>query len=311
MPTRWNRQWQAAAALAIFTLVAAPAAAAVPATSVVAAEPNTGATVVWAIGDLCDDDPQARCEEVGNLISADPEADAVLALGDLQYEAGRLSAFNSYYDPKMGAGKGLKSKTFPVPGNHEYLTSGAAGYFDYWATQAGDRDKGYYATTLGGWRLIATNTSCSRVGGCSPTSAQGQFLTSQLQRPEETCEIVFGHHPAVTDGLTGEHSGAKAMFANTYKNYGDLFLSAHIRSYERFAQLTPNRTVSLSRGVRQLVVGTGGRELNPFKDVPQRSQYRQNTSTGAVRLVLTATGYTAEFRTTDGTTLDTASGTCH
>jgi hypothetical protein len=53
----------------------------------------------------------------------------VLALGDVQYEAGELANFQQAYDRSWGA---FKAKTYPVVGNHEYLGGdGAAGYGVY------------------------------------------------------------------------------------------------------------------------------------------------------------------------------------
>lgn len=98
----------------------------------------------------------------------------VLALGDNQYEDGALSKFQQSYDPTWGQ---LKAITKPVPGNHEYLTPGAAGYFDYFRSVASERDKGYYAFELGNnWIVIAINSNCSKVGGCGTGSPQYQFV---------------------------------------------------------------------------------------------------------------------------------------
>ncbi len=47
---------------------------------------------------------------------------AVLALGDLQYETGALTDFNTFYDADWGP---LKPNTFPAVGNHEYRTKNA------------------------------------------------------------------------------------------------------------------------------------------------------------------------------------------
>ena len=49
--------------------------------------------------------------------------DAVLALGDIQYERGTLAAFRTAYDPTWGR---VKSITRPAVGNHEYGTPNAA-----------------------------------------------------------------------------------------------------------------------------------------------------------------------------------------
>jgi hypothetical protein len=266
--------------------------------------------VVWAVGDSCDDDQAASdCDDVGRLMANDPATDAVLALGDLQYENGSLANFNRYYDPKMGSGKRLKARTFPVPGNHEYLTSGAAGYFDYWQTRAGDRSRGYYGFTMGGWQILAANSNCLRVSGCGVTSRQGQFIASYLDRAG-SCELVFDHHPAFSDGSHGDTAEGRALFKVTYQGRGELFLSGHDHNYQRFAPRRPDGTLS-SSGVRQFVVGTGGKDLTGYRTSVQRTQSRMNTRFGALRLELTPTGYQAQFVSTGGITMDTVSGTCH
>ena len=62
---------------------------------------------------------------------------AVLPLGDTQYESGTLSGFQKSYQLSWGR---VKSITRPAPGNHEYKTTNAAGYFDYFnGTGRGER----------------------------------------------------------------------------------------------------------------------------------------------------------------------------
>jgi hypothetical protein len=265
--------------------------------------------VVWAVGDSCDSDHEPLdCDDVGRLITNDPDTDAVLALGDLQYNNGSLANFNRFYDPKMGSGKGLKAITFPAPGNHEYLTSGAAGYFDYWQARAGDRRVGYYGVTLAGWQIVAANSNCSQVGGCGASSRQGRFMAAYLER-SGACELVFDHHPAFSDGGQGDSSEGKALFNLAYQHHGELFLSGHDHNYQRFAPRLPGGTVD-ARGVRQFVVGTGGKDLRGFRPNTRRTQYRQNSNFGALRIVLKPTGYAARFVSLGGTVMDATSGTC-
>ncbi len=97
---------------------------------------------------------------------------AVLALGDIQYEKGSLGEFSKYYAPDWGP---LRPVTFPVLGNHEYLTSGAAGYWQYFDTvgpgspaptnRFGARGRGWYAFNVGPWRLYAINSNCANQRG--------------------------------------------------------------------------------------------------------------------------------------------------
>ena len=69
---------------------------------------------------------------------------AVLALGDLQYPGGAFDDFRASYDPTWGR---VKTITKPVPGNHEYDTPGAAGYFSYLAPRPAGPDEGVLAST--------------------------------------------------------------------------------------------------------------------------------------------------------------------
>ena len=92
-------------------------------------------------------------------------ATAVLPLGDEQYETGTLDGFSGSYDPTWGQ---FKAITKPVPGNHEYQTPGATGYYSYYGAAAGDPTKGYYSYDLGSWHMIALNGNCGAIGGCGP-----------------------------------------------------------------------------------------------------------------------------------------------
>ena len=126
--------------------------------------------VIAAAGDIACD-PASSAFNGGEGTSSDCVAkhtgsllvgvDAVLPLGDLQYECGGRIAFASSYDRSWGVHKAI---TRPVPGNHEYSTSGgtdcspagdAAGYFDYFGAAAGHRDKGYYSYDLGASHVVA------------------------------------------------------------------------------------------------------------------------------------------------------------
>ncbi|QIK75786.1 DUF7594 domain-containing protein [Nocardioides piscis] len=265
--------------------------------------------VVWAAGDLCDDHDAPECGAVGAMIAADHTTDHFLALGDLQYEVGSLSDFRRYYEPAMGAGPGLKSKTLPAPGNHEYLTAGASGYFDFFGELAGGRSTGYYAQTLGAWRLLVTNTNCGEVGGCDPTDPQGVWMADRLQSSPE-CTLMTGHHPAVTDGTYAPDTEAgRQMLDYAYDGRAELYLAGHDHEYQRFPRLDKELRADSDRGVRTFVVGTGGKNLTEW-GTSNRSDYRQNTQFGALRLVLRPGSYTWEFRSVTGEVMDRGTGTC-
>ena len=72
--------------------------------------------------------------------------DAVFVLGDVQYGDGALSKFRASYDPSWGRAKAI---TRPVPGNHEYETASAAGYFAYFGALPATRRGGTTASRSG------------------------------------------------------------------------------------------------------------------------------------------------------------------
>ena len=136
---------------------------------------------------------------------------AVLALGDLQYERGQLSNFRIAYDRSWGR---LKAITRPVPGNHEYLSAGGAGYFDYFGGAAGNPQKGYYSFDLGAWHLIALNSQCSWVsGGCGPGSPQERWLKADLAKHQNACTLAYWHEPRFLLRTARQQPGHRCVLA--------------------------------------------------------------------------------------------------
>ena len=67
----------------------------------------------------------------------DGTAGTVFTLGDNAYPHGTLTQFNNCYDPTWGR---HKDRTRPTPGNHDYQTAGAAGYYTYFGAAASPRE---------------------------------------------------------------------------------------------------------------------------------------------------------------------------
>ncbi len=71
----------------------------------------------------------------------------VFTLGDNVQGSGAASEFANCYEPSWGK---FKNRTRPVVGNHEYYTSGARPYYDYFGAKAGPAGRGYYGYRRGG-----------------------------------------------------------------------------------------------------------------------------------------------------------------
>jgi acid phosphatase type 7 len=233
--------------------------------------------------------------------------DAVLTLGDNQYEIGALTAFQRYYNPTWGA---VKAITHPAPGNHEYGTPQAAGYFAYFGAAAGDRTKGYYSFNLGSWHLIALNSNCDSVGGCDRGSPQELWLRADLAQHQNACTLAYWHHPRFVSGSVHEgDTRMEAFWQALYEFHADVVLSSHAHNYERFALQTPTGTADPANGIREFIVGTGGRNLHLFgPTVAPNSVVRHDETFGVLKMTLHATSYDWEFIPEAGKTF-TDSGT--
>jgi hypothetical protein len=234
---------------------------------------------------------------------------AVLTLGDNQYENGALANYQASYDPSWGR---LNAIIRPVPGNHDYVTEGAAGYFSYFGAAAGDPAKGYFSYDLGNWHLIALNSNCAAVGGCGAGSAQEQWLAADLAAHPGTCTLAYWHHPRFSSGPHGNDAATDAFWQTLYAAGADVVLNGHDHIYERFAPQSPAAAADPARGIRQFTVGTGGKNLTSISAVQTNSEVRNASAFGVLEMTLHSTGTTWRFLSApDGMVLDEGASLCH
>jgi hypothetical protein len=240
----------------------------------------------------------------GDLIDARTNA-RVFTAGDNAYLDGAASDFTNKYHPAWGP---FKNRTSPSPGNHEYHTSGASGYMNYFGSVAGLRSVNptYYAYTLGAWRVYALDSNISMAIG----SPQYNFVQNDLASNGALCELAYWHHPIASSGQHGNIAVARPIFALFDAQGGDLVLNGHDHNYERFTKIDSLGRPSAS-GVRQIIVGTGGTGLRSLGFVQPGSEVRNSTTHGIVDINLSSTGYSGTFVPVPGKTFtDSFSGTC-
>ncbi|MFK0245459.1 metallophosphoesterase [Amycolatopsis azurea] len=257
-------------------------------------------TTVAAVGDVCG----SSCNQTAPLIkNMNPQA--LILAGDNAYDSGSLSEYKSKFDPYYGQ---FRSITYPTPGNHEYNTSGASGYFDYFGRQAGERGKGYYSFDVGDWHFVALNSNITHSSG----STQVTWLKNDLAASTKPCTAAYFHHPRFSRGTHGDDTGVNPFFQALYDAKADLVVVGHDHNYQRFAPSRPDGTRDDVNGVRQLLIGTGGRGYYSFDQSSAAVQEKGNTNTfGVSRLTLTATDYRSDFVPVSGRTFtDTTSGKC-
>jgi hypothetical protein len=266
-----------------------------------------GTAVLVGAGDI------ARCADLtgaqatAKLLDGIPGT--VFAAGDLALSDGTEGQFANCYDPTWGR---QKTRTRPVPGNHDYGVKAAAPYFKYFGAAAGLPGKGYYSYDLGPWHVVALNSNCSDIGGCGPGSPEELWLRQDLAAHPAACTVAYWHHPFFSSGKThGGDPEMKAFWTDLYSAHAEIVINGHDHDYERFAPQDPNGKADPARGIREFVVGTGGNNLRAFSDPAPNSEARFNETFGVLKLTLQAKSYEWQFIPVSGDFTDKGSGTCH
>jgi hypothetical protein len=253
----------------------------------------------------------AWCSSNGDEATAkllDTLPGTVFTAGDNAYHEGTASQFADCYDPTWGR---HKARTRPSPGNHDYLTSGAAPYYAYFGSRAGPAGRGYYSYTLGSWHVVSLNSNVSMASG----SAQYDWLRNDLAASTASCTLAYWHHPQFSSGTqVGGSTASKPLWNLLYAHGADVVVAGHEHNYERFAPQTPQGVADARYGLREFVVGTGGKTLSSAVQSPRlaNSQVFNGTTLGVLVLRLGDGGYRWTFVPVAGRSFtDAGSTACH
>jgi hypothetical protein len=272
------------------------------------ASPADGQTAVLVgAGDIADCQDLSGAEATAKLLDQIPGT--VFAAGDLAYPDGSKENFQCY-DKTWGR---AKSRTRPAPGNHEFHAAGATPYFDYFGAAAGDPKTGYYSYELGTWHIIVLNTECKDAGGCDAGSPEEKWLRADLASHPVACTLAYWHKPLFSSGSAhGNDLTVKPLFQALYDANADVVVNGHDHDYERFAPQTPDGAADPARGIREFVVGTGGKNHRPFGDPKPNSELRDATAFGVLKLTLKPNAYDWQFIPEAGKNFtDSGTGRCH
>jgi hypothetical protein len=262
--------------------------------------PRRDPTIV-AAGDLCGS--PTSCAATAALVEAQRPT-AVLTLGDNAYEDGTSEQYRSFYDPNWGR---FRAITHPTTGNHEYHTTGAAGYFQYFGARA---PAPYYSFDLGAWHLIALGSTAGVPAGAG--SAEERWLRSDLAAHSSHCVLAYWHEPRWSAGsVHGSDASSAALWADLYAAHADVVLNGHDHNYQRFGLLNASG-VADPNGIREFVVGTGGWGHYGFDPAAPTPEVRSATDYGVLKLILHSSSYEWRFvPAAGGSFTDAGSGSCH
>ncbi|MCG5468082.1 DNRLRE domain-containing protein [Micromonospora sp. LAH09] len=264
--------------------------------------PPSGDPVFVGAGDIAD----SGSGDSATAALLDTIPGTVFTTGDNVYDSGTASQFSSYYEPTWGR---HKSRTRPSPGNHDYNTSGATGYYNYFGTSAGPSGRGYYSFDLGNWHVVSLNSNISMSAG----STQEQWLRADLAASSKPCTLAYWHHPLFTSSSNHAPStSTRPLYQALYDYNADVVVWGHNHVYERFAPMNPSGGADASRGMRSFVAGMGGASHYGFGTIQPNSEARNSSAWGVLKFTLHSGSYDWQFVPVAGQTYnDSGTAACH
>jgi len=218
-------------------------------------------------------------------------------LGDEQYDRATRRDFRKGYRRTWGV-RALKPITRPVPGNHEYETPHAAGYF--WFFRHRTRRPGYYAFNVRNWRIYALNSNCAKIS----CRAENKWLRRDMTRHPRRCSALMMHHPLYSSGAEhGDSPQGHRFWVTGLRHHADLVLAGHDHDYERFRRMNASGHASRT-GMVSFVVGTGGNSLGGSRGRRAGSRIFYNHRAGVLALRLGRHRFGWRFTSIAGHTID-------
>lgn len=182
---------------------------------------------------------------------------------------------------------------------------------------SGDKGEGYYSYDLGGWHVVALNSSCEEVGGCDEDSPMLRWLEKDLAANKKPCTLAYWRHPLFSSGPGSNNLSMWAAWDALYVAGADVVVNGHERAYERFAPQTPEGNPDPERGIQEFVLGTGGREpggieTDPSSESKPNSEVRGPAAPGVMQFTLLPGVYEWEFVPVEGNEFgDSGNGDCY
>ncbi|MEU6089809.1 DNRLRE domain-containing protein [Streptomyces sp. NPDC047085] len=264
--------------------------------------PPSGDPVLVGAGDIANSGTGDTA--TANLLDGIPGT--VFTAGDNAYDSGTATEFATYYDPTWGR---HKARTRPAPGNHDYNTAGATGYYNYFGANAGPSGRGYYSYDLGSWHVVSLNSEVNMAVG----SPQEQWLRSDLAASTKPCTLAYWHQPRFTSGANHAPNTATGPLVQAlYDNNADVIVAGHNHQYERFAPMNASGQLDTTRGIRHFVAGMGGASHYSFGTIMPNSEARNSDTYGVLKFTLHANSYDWQFVPEAGKTYsDSGTTSCH
>ncbi len=280
----------------------------------------SGASAMVGVGDIASCSQRLGVETailVDSILRADSLAKvqaAVFTLGDNVYSSGTTEQFEKCFTPAWGDPKRRIMKSLhPTPGNHEYYTPNADPYYKYFGPAAGVVGKGYYSYDVAKWHIVVVNSELfvNSIFSDSARKEQLDWVTQDLKEHKALCTIAYWHHPRFSSGWHGNDARFNALWQILYNDGVDLVLNGHDHDYERFAPVNPAGILDSTKGIAEIVAGTGGEDLRGFNAIVPNSVFRIEGRVGVLLLTLGDKEWRSAWVEVGGRVWDQAGGKCH
>ena len=280
----------------------------------------SGAYAMVGVGDIASCSQRLGLETamlVDSVLRADSVAKvdaSVFTLGDNVYSSGTTEQFEQCFAPSWGDPKRRIMKSLhPTPGNHEYYSPNADPYYKYFGPAAGVVGKGYYTYDVAKWHVVVVNSELfvNSLFTDSARKEQLDWVSQDLKDHKALCTIAYWHNPRWSSGWHGNDVRLGPLWQVLYERGVDLVLNGHDHDYERFKPMTPDGVLDPTKGITEIVAGTGGEELRGFNDVLENSAYRIEGRAGVLLLTLGDKEWRSAWVEVGGRIWDQAGGKCH
>ena len=159
--------------------------------------------------------------------------------------------------------------------------------------------------------MVALNSVCYENGSCE--IALENWLEADLETNTSSCTVALLHEPLFSSGdIHGNNPGVEWLWRLMYDAGVDIVLSGSEHIYERFAKQTPDGDADPQDGIREFIVGTGGRGHYGIGTVQPNSEVRNTDTFGILQLTLNSDSYQWQFVPEAGKSFtDSGSDVCH
>jgi hypothetical protein len=251
---------------------------------------------------------------IDQVVAEHPDA-KVFAIEPMAHQDIDSIGFVATYEECYGTSWGRHlDRTFTAPGTGDGLKWDS--YFAYFGDKAGPAGQGYYSFDVGAWHVIVLNSN----GGYEAGSGQLQWLEADLQaNASKKCTMAIwdrAHFYGTASQSLMPNNEMSAVW-NMLAQYGaDLVVNGSHRSwqyYERYAPMNTAGEKDEAAGMRQFIVGTGGRFWNQTLPAAHPSvEVRERVSRGVLKLTLDAESYSWKFMSAGTSTFsDEGTTACH